>query len=63
MHVYLTIMMQVQLVNWSHPATRTHPLLALGHSLVPPLLRPFWLVLLQIRPLLTAPLLLTVLCL
>jgi hypothetical protein len=32
--VYLTLMMQVQLVNWSHL------LIVLGPSLVPPLLRP-----------------------
>ena len=42
MYVYLTIMMQVQLVNWSYPSTRTHPFLALGQSIIPPLLRPSW---------------------
>jgi hypothetical protein len=46
--VYLTLMMQVQLVNWSHL------LIFLGPSLVPPLLRPPWPVFLQIRFLLTA---------
>jgi hypothetical protein len=46
--VYLTLMMQVQLVNWSHL------LIVLGPSLVPPLLRPSWQVFLQIRFLLTA---------
>jgi hypothetical protein len=50
-------MMQVQFVNWSHL------LMILGHYLVHLLLRPPWPAFLQIRSLLTAPPLLTVLCL
>jgi hypothetical protein len=40
MHVYLTIMMQVQLVHRSHLATRMPPLLVSGRSLVPPFTSP-----------------------
>ena len=57
MLVYLTLMMQVQIVNWS-------PLLmVLGHFLIPPLLRPPWPALLQLQSLLPALPLLTVMCL
>jgi hypothetical protein len=65
MHVYLTILLQVQVANQSPLPFSMTPLLVLGRPMVPPLLLLIWPVfkLLQNLPLMTTLLLLLALCL
>jgi len=65
MHVYLTILLQVQVANQSPLPFSMTPLLVLGRPMVPPLLLLIWPVfrLSQNLPLLTTLLLLPALCL